>query len=155
VSKRPGPYLCETTKSRRERKVRLDEQTVAALRVWKARQGEERLAFGPAWRTMGGLHVEAAWVITEPDGFVVHPETLSRRWRALVKKAGVKSIPLHGARHSYATLALAVGVRLDILSKQLGHSSVVITADVYGHADDKALEEAAEQVGTILGGAKL
>ena len=114
----PGPYLRETTKSRRERKVRLDEQTVAALRVWKARQAEERLAFGPAYRTMGGLHVEAAWAVTEPNGFMVHPDTLLRRWRALVKKAGVKAIPLHGARHSYATLALAAEVRLDIVSRQ-------------------------------------
>ena len=150
-----GPYLRETTKSRRERKVRLDEQTAAALRGWKARQAEERLAFGPAYRTMGGLHVEAAWVVTEPDGFVVHPDTLLRRWRALVKKAGVKSIPLHGARHSYATLALEAGVRLDIVSKQLGHASIAITADTYGHPDDKALEEAARQVGTVLeGGAR-
>jgi len=147
----PGPYIRPTTKSRPERTVRFDERTAAELRSWKARQGEERLAFGPAYRTMGGLHVEAPWVVTEPDGFIVHPDTLLRRWRTLVKKAGVKSIPLHGARHSYATLALAAGVRLDILSKQLGHSSIAITADVYGHPDDKALEEAARKVADVLG----
>ena len=148
----PGPYIRPTTKSRRERTVRFDEQTAAELRSWKARQGEERLAFGPAWRSMGGLHLEAAWVVTEPTGFVVHPDTLLRRWRTLVKKAGVKPIPLHGARHSYATLALEAGVRLDIVSKQLGHSSVAITADVYGHPDDIALAEAALKMADVLGG---
>ena len=147
----PGPYIRPTTKSRRERTVRFDEQTATELRSWKARQAEERLAFGPAWRRMGGLHVEAAWVVTEPTGFVVHPDTLLRRWRVLVKKADVKPIPLHGARHSYATLALEAGVQLDIVSKQLGHSSVAITADTYGHPDDKALEEAARRVGGLLG----
>lgn len=147
----PGPYIRPTSKSRRERTVRFDEQTATELRSWKARQAEERLAFGPAYRTMGGLHLEAAWIVTEPTGFVVHPDTLLRRWRALVKQAGVKSIPLHGARHSYATLALEAGVRLDIVSKQLGHASIAITADTYGHPDDKALEEAARQVGTVLG----
>lgn len=118
------------------------------------RKGQERLACGPAygkWREHGGLGVDAAWVVTETDGYVVNPDTLLRRWRALVKRAGVKPIPLHGARHSYATLALAAGVRLDIVSKQLGHSSVAITADVYGHADDKALEEAARKVADVLG----
>lgn len=125
----PGPYIRPTTKSRRERTVRFDEQTAVALRSWSAQQAEERLAFGPAWRIMGGLHLEAAWVVTEPNGFVIHPDTLLRRWRALVKKAGVKPIPLHGARHSYATLALEAGVRLDIVSRQLGHASIAITAD--------------------------
>jgi integrase len=146
----PGPYIRPTTKSRRERTVRFDEQTATELRSWKAHQAEERLAFGPAYRTMGGLRVEASWVVTEPNGFIVHPDTLSRRWRALVKKAGVKLIPLHGARHSYATLALAAGVRLDIVSKQLGHASVAITADTYGHPDDKALEEAAGLVARFI-----
>jgi integrase len=147
----PGPYLRVTTKSRRERTVRLDGATSAALRTWKARQAEERLQFGPAYRTHGGLGVEASWVVTEPWGLVVNPDTLLRRWRALVKVAGVRPIPLHGARHSYATLALDAGVRLDIVSRQLGHSSVAITADVYGHADDKALEEAAQRMEAVLG----
>jgi integrase len=149
----PGPYVRATTKSRRERTVRFDEATAAALRRWKARQAEDRLAFGPAYRVDGGwpIRTEAAWLVTEPDGGLVNPDTLLRRWRALVKATGVKSIPLHGARHSYATLALAAGVRLDIVSRQLGHSSVAITADVYGHPDDKALEDAARQMGTVLG----
>ena len=148
----PGPCIRPTTKSRRERTVRFDEQTAAGLRSWKAQQAEERLAFGPAYRTMGGLHVEAAWVVTEPNGFVVHPDTLLRRWRALMKKAGVRPIPLHGARHSYATLALEAGVGLDIVSRQLGHASIAITADTHGHPDDKALEEAAERVARMIEG---
>jgi integrase len=63
----------------------------------------------------------------------------------------VKPIPLHGARRSYAALALAAGVRLDIVSRQLGHASIAITADTYGHPDDKALEDAARKVADVLG----
>ena len=69
----------------------------------------------------------------------------------VVRKAGVRPIPLHGARHSDATLALSAGVRLDIVSKQLGHSSLAVTADTYGHPDDRALEEAARKVADVLG----
>jgi len=43
---------------------------------------------------------------------------------------GVRPIGLHGARHTYATLALAAGARLDVVSRQLGHASIAITADV-------------------------
>jgi integrase len=151
----PRLYLRETTKSRKSRVVRFDTVTAAALRRWKADQGEERLAFGAAYRTAGGLHIEAPWMVTEPDGFVVHPDTLLRRWKALVNTAGVTPITLHGARHSYAELALSAGVRLDVLSRQLGHASIAITADVYGHPDDEAGAKAAERIGTVLGGGRL
>ncbi len=145
-------YVRETTKNRRTRRVRFDEATGAALRQWKAEQAIERLAFGAPWRTDGGhrLATQGAWIVTEPNGYIVEPDTLLRRWKGLVRTAGVTPITLHGARHSYAELALAAGARLDVVSKQLGHSTVAITADVYGHPDDKALADAADLVGGVL-----
>ncbi len=132
--------------------VRFDPGTAQALKAWKAQQASERLAFGPAWTAMGGVRVEEAWVVTEPNGFIIHPDTLLRRWMALVKQAGVTPIPLHGARHTHAMLSLGAGVRLDVVSRQLGHSSVAITADVYGHDDQEAAVEAAERLGEMPGG---
>ena len=58
------------------RRVRLDEQTAAELRRWKAAQSAERPAFGPAWKDDGVLGVRADWIATEADGTVVHPDTL-------------------------------------------------------------------------------
>jgi integrase len=100
------------------------------------------------------LQIEAPWIVTEPDGNVVHPDTLLRRWKALVKVAGVTPITLHGARHSYAELALASGVRLDVVSRQLGHASISTTANVYTHDSDDAAAEAAGIVGHALEGGK-
>jgi integrase len=48
-------------------------------------------------------------------------------------------------------MALAGGVRLDIVSKQLGHASVAITADVYGHPGDEEVAKAAQLWGHVLG----
>lgn len=90
--------------------------------------------------------------MTEPDGSVVHPDTLLRRWKRLVKVAGVTPIGLHGARHSYAELALSSGARLDVVSRQLGHSSIAITGDIYTHDSDEAAAEAAELVARTIGG---
>jgi integrase len=95
----------------------------------------------------GGLGVEADWIVTEPDGAVVHPDTLRARWAALLRKAGVTPIPLHAARHTYAEIALAAGVRLDVVSRQLGHASIATTGNIYTHDSD----EAAQRVGGILG----
>jgi integrase len=144
-------YVRETTKTRRPRRVRFDEATGAAIRRWKAEQAAERLAFGEPWKRDGGLGIECEWIVTEPDGGVVHPDTLLARWKRLVKVAGVTPIGLHGARHSYAELALAAGVRLDVVSRQLGHASIATTGNIYAHDSDEAATEAAERVGGILG----
>src|SRR6266542_3846192 len=85
----------------------------------------------------GGRGVEGQWVVTEPDGGIVHPDTLLGRWKRLVSAVGVPPIPLHGARHSYAMLALGAGARLDDVSRQLGHASAAFTADIYAHHSDE------------------
>jgi integrase len=81
---------------------------------------------------------------------VINPGTFLSRWKALVKIAGVTPIALHGARHSYAELALGAGVRLDVVSRQLGHSSISTTANIYTHDNDEPATEAAEMVGRAL-----
>jgi integrase len=146
-------YVRETTKSRRARRVRFDAVTGAALRRWKAEQSAERLAFGAPWRTDGGhrLATEGAWIVTEPNGYILEPDTLLRRWKALVRSAGVTPITLHGARHSYAELAIASGTRVDVVSRQLGHASIATTLGVSGHPDDDAAVTAADALGEILG----
>jgi hypothetical protein len=60
----------------------------------------DRLAFGPAYGYRETPFAGRPWVVTEPDGKVVNPDTLLKRWKALAKAAGVKVIPLHSGRHS-------------------------------------------------------
>ena len=69
-----------------------------------------------------------------------------------VPEAGVTPIGLHGARHSYAELALASGVRLDVVSRQLGHASIATTAADYVHDNDAAAAEAAAKMAAIMDG---
>lgn len=150
VQGQPRVYVRGTTKSRRVRVVRVDAATAAALRAWKAAQGRERMAFGPAWKAHGGLGEVRSWVVTEPDGAVLHPDTLFGRFARVAKAAGVPAIGLHGARHTYATMALESRIRLDIVSHQLGHSSAATTANIYAHVLEEAATEAAEHMGMLL-----
>jgi integrase len=147
----PRVYVREMLKNRRWRRVRLDDETASDLRRWKAEQNENRLAFGEAWKADGGVGVEADWIVTEAHGVIVHPDTLLGRWKRLVRQAGVTPIGLHGARHSYAEIALGAGVRLDVVSRTLGHASAAFTADRYSHDSDAAAAEAAELVGRAIG----
>jgi integrase len=138
-------YTRETTKSRRERTVVVSDEMVAVLRRWKAQRGEEQLVFSGAYDKTG-------WICAEPDGSPIAPDTLSGRFTALERRAGVPHRGLHATRHTHAELALAGGARLDVVSRQLGHSSIAITADVYGHPDEKAAATEAAIVSRAIEG---
>jgi hypothetical protein len=71
-------------------------------------------------------------------------------WQPLLEKTGVRHIRVHDARHTYASLMLRGGVPIAYVSKQLGHSSIQITVDLYGHfipsADRHHVEGLAEAI---------
>ena len=62
----------------------------------------------------------------------------------LVRAAALPPIPLHGLRHTYASLALAKGVNAAIVSRRLGHATVAFTLDIYSHVLPQVDAEAAE-----------
>ena len=58
---------------------------------------------------------------------------LTKRFRILVAEAGLRRVRLHDLRQGAASLRLASGTDISIVSKTLGHSSVSITSDTYSH----------------------
>ena len=61
-----------------------------------------------------------------------------RAWR----EAELAPIGLHEARHTYASLMIAAGVNAKSLSTYMGHASVTITYDRYGHLMPGNVDEA-------------
>jgi integrase len=68
---------------------------------------------------------------TPSDPF--NPATVNTRARKAWRAAELAPIGLHEARHTYASLMIAAGVNAKALSTYMGHSSVTITYDRYGH----------------------
>ena len=64
---------------------------------------------------------------------VIEPRTLQRRFKTILKKAGLPSINYHGLRHMFATNCIKVGFDIKTLSVILGHSSVETTLNRYVH----------------------
>ena len=73
-------------------------------------------------------------------------DTFDRR----VKSIGLKKIRLHDLRHTWATLALGVGVPVKVVSEVLGHSSPAFTLDVYSHVTPVMMENMARLVGSTI-----
>jgi len=56
---------------------------------------------------------------------------LTHKFNDLVEDTGLPPVRLHDLRHGAATLMLLAGQELKTIADQLGHSSVVLTADTY------------------------
>ncbi|HET7398230.1 MAG TPA: tyrosine-type recombinase/integrase, partial [Intrasporangium sp.] len=61
------------------------------------------------------------------------PRNALRAFKVAAARAGLASVGLHTLRHSAASIMLEKGVPLKVVSEILGHHSVSITGDIYGH----------------------
>lgn len=128
------------------RSIAIDGPTVAALRAHKVLRASERLIAGPT-------HRDHDLVFAQPDGRPYHPERITRTFQARAKKAGLPVIRLHDLRHTWATLALSAGIPAKVVQDRLGHSSVVITLNVYSHVTPQLQTDAAAKVAAMIFGA--
>ena len=64
---------------------------------------------------------------------VNHENVMNRYFHPLLRRAGIRHVSFHSLRHSNASLRIASGQNIKYISTQLGHSSVKITLDTYGH----------------------
>jgi len=125
------------------RTVTLDEATVAVLRQWRRAQADERHAWPGEWQDSG-------LVFTREDGSQLHPDMASGAFERISRAAGLPPIRLHDLRHTAASLALQAGVPLKVVSEQLGHSSLAITADTYTSVLPAVAQAAAEAVAELV-----
>ena len=98
---------------------------------WVKILDSERQALGDAYHDQGLLF---CW----PDGRPPHPDTITARFKRLVREAGLPMIRLHDVRHSYATLGRDAGVNWKTLSQRIGHADVAFTMRQYVHTDLEA-----------------
>jgi integrase len=62
-----------------------------------------------------------------------NPSSLKLHTKKAWQDAGLTPIGLHECRHSYAAYMIAAGINTKALSTYMGHSSITITLDRYGH----------------------
>lgn len=83
-------------------------------------------------------------------GLVDRASFRSRVWKPLLKKLGIAYRGFHNTRHTYATIAIAAGADIAVVSKQLGHSRISITWDVYHHVLELQQQRSTEIIGNLF-----
>lgn len=134
----------EVKTERSRRSINLAKPTVVALKEHKVTQKRERLE-SPAW-------TETGYVFTTTLGTPLDPRNVAKQFESNCLKAKIGKWHPHELRHSAATLMLATGIPLQVVSAVLGHASIRITGDVYGHVLDPQRQNAADALAGVLYG---
>jgi len=129
------------TKSSR-RHIRLPAVAVEALKRHRTQQ-EQMKQVAERWQEKG-------LVFPGRDGNYLYPNTLANRFNKLLGQAGLPHLRFHDLRHSAATILLAIGVNPKEVQERLGHSSITMTMDVYGHVLPTMQQDAVNKIDTLF-----
>jgi integrase len=126
----------EAPKSNEPRTIDLTPQAATVFEDWLVESGGEGLVF----EREGGGYIDAAYTTRQ----VLYP-ALERAGIPRVGERGRKR-DFHSFRHSFARIALEHGAEITWVQRQLGHSSVTLTVDVYGSWARSAEKAQAERL---------
>jgi len=94
-----------------------------------------------------GWKQEPETLFFNEEGNPIDPDNmLTRKYYKCLKKAGLRQIRFHDLRHTFASLHLQNGESLAYVRDQLGHSSIKITVDIYGHLEPGSNKSASDRL---------
>jgi integrase len=140
-----GKLISTPPKTKRSRRMEpISPGVVALFKTQKAAQAADRLHAGNQW-TDSGL------VFTSEFGTPVDPRNIPRTVQIAAAKIGIDRIEVHTLRHGAAVGWLEAGVHIKAVADLLGHSSIAVTGDIYGHTSDETARSAIEGRSGALG----
>ncbi len=89
-------------------------------------------------------------MFSREDGTPLRPDTITRRFHDLSRRAGLPLIRLHDVRHTYASIGLAAGTHPKVMAERLGHATVGITLDTYSHVAPALAQRTADDLATLI-----
>jgi integrase len=114
-----------TPKNHQRRRVDLSAKLTEAL--------ERRLTAAKAAALKAGEPMPA-WVFPNRDGGPLDADNLRRRvFEKALKKALLRHVRIHDLRHTFASHLIQNGESLAYVRDQMGHASITLTVDTYGH----------------------
>lgn len=84
--------------------------------------------------------------VSRSGGAIRHRDWLRYIWRPAIRRAGLEGLNPHELRHTAASLLIAAGADPKSVQEQLGHTTITITYDVYGHLFDQHLDEVLDRL---------
>ena len=151
VSKTAHGVIVKSTKTASGvRIINMPPSVMQQARRWKLHQMEYRLKLGSAWKGQDN-------VFCQLEGARMYPDTVSAKFKDVLRNYNAQcrpgeelpDIPLHGLRHTAASILINQHTDIAAVSKRLGHSRTSVTLDIYTHAIKEADKDAADKLEVI------
>ena len=137
VSGRSVEVAVKTRTSRRC--IDLDSDTEGVLRAWRRRQQRDGHPVGTNNP-----------IFTNTAGDPVHPESIYQLFHRQVLRLNMPCICFHGLRHTHASLLVAAGTPIKVVSERLGHANPGFTMATYQHVMPGMGAEAADKFSQLF-----
>lgn len=116
----------ETPKNGKTRRVDMSKQLAETL--IELRQQRRIMAVKKGWGEI------PEWVFISADKTHLDGSSWRRRiFNKALERSGLRRVNVHSLRHGYASLLIQAGESLAYIRDQLGHHSIKVTVDIYGH----------------------
>ncbi|WP_035305064.1 site-specific integrase [Actinokineospora inagensis] len=131
---------------RSRRKLYVGRVIIAALLVHRTETADRLVA--PPLNLAPGQPEDLIFITK--TGRVVEPRNINTMLARLLKRARIPLTRVHDLRHTCATLLLMDGATLQEVMELLGHSTIGVTSNVYGHVLDATKKRIAHQMDQII-----
>lgn len=128
-----------TPKSGKSRRVDMSRQLAEILKALLVDRKKEALANG--WG-----EVPERVFLNDAGGTIDEGNLRGRVFYRALARAGLRRIRIHDLRHTFASLLIQNGESLAYVKEQMGHSSIQITVDTYGHLVPGANRQAVDRL---------
>lgn len=135
-----GVYVSTPKTEDSDRYLKVSRTAILMLLEYKAWQDDMRAKVGDAWEGTAGDDR----IFTNEVGRPMFPTSLTQWMGKFIKRSGLPPACVHSLRHTYASLLIAEGTPLVVVSSNLGHAQVSTTSDIYSHVVASAEAKAAQ-----------
>lgn len=136
--------IFDSPKSKKSnRKISISKTLVDILKQEYEKQKELAIQLGSEYKHNN-------LVCCQPNGDFINPDRFNPNFKKILETNNLPNVRFHDLRHSHASLLLAQGNQLKVISDRLGHSTIGITADIYTHVYDCTNKEVADNFDALL-----
>jgi integrase len=123
----------------------LSKRRAEALRVEMAKSADERREAAAVIN-----EVMEGWLFQAPAGTQIDPSNLRKLFKRLLIDAKLRRVRFHDLRHTFASLLLSNGESPAYVKEQMGHSSIQVTVDIYGHLVPGGNRQAVDKLDDVV-----
>jgi integrase len=128
-------------KNGKVRRVDMSDALIEALQELKKTRMEQ-------WLAKGQNEIPEPVFCNQEGGTLDTNNLRNRALHRCLDEAKIRRIPLHALRHTFASLLIQNGESLAYVRDQMGHSSIKVTVDIYGHLVPGANRQAVNKLPT-------